>query len=161
MSAPKPAQRRRRSIPPKAREKFLEALAAGWAVRHAATLTTHGFQRWYELREADEGFAAAWAEAVEQGTQALEDEARRRAVEGWLEPVFQQGEQVGTVRKYSDQLLMLLLRGRRPAVYRESAPASGSVVVVINERQLGEVDVNGAPGVVEGRARELPPGEAS
>ena len=129
MTAPKPEQRRRRSIPPKAREKFLEALAAGWSVRHAAALTTHAFQRWYELRAADEEFAESWAQAVEQGTQALEDEARRRAVDGWEEPVFQQGELAGTVRKYSDQLLTLLLRGRRPAMYREGATVDLSTTV--------------------------------
>lgn len=49
MKRPLPAERRRRKIPPKAREQFLDALAAGWSVRRAANLTTHAFQRWYEL----------------------------------------------------------------------------------------------------------------
>ena len=130
MNRPLPAQRRRRTIPPKAREQFLEALAAGWSVRHAATLTTHAFQRWYELRAANEEFAEAWAQAVEQGTQMLEDEARRRAVDGVDEPVFQKGEMVGHVRRYSDNLLMFLLRGRRPAVYRESAAVELNIPAV-------------------------------
>lgn len=51
----------------------------------------------------------------------LEDEARRRAVDGVDEPVFQGGELVGHVRRYSDRLLEFLLRGRRPTVYREGA----------------------------------------
>jgi hypothetical protein len=34
----------------------------------------------YELREQDETFAAAWADAWEQGTDVLEDELRRRAL---------------------------------------------------------------------------------
>ena len=129
MTAPKPTQRRRRAISPKARERFLEALAAGWAVRHAASLTTYSFQRWYELREADEEFAAAWSEAIEQGTQRIEDEALRRAVDGWDEPVFQKGELVGHVRRYSDAILALLLRARRPETYREGAIVDMSTTV--------------------------------
>jgi hypothetical protein len=34
--------------------------------------------------------------------------------------VFQGGKQVGTVRKYSDTLLMFLLKGIRPQKWRES-----------------------------------------
>jgi hypothetical protein len=44
-------------------------------------------QRLYERRDADERFAAEWRVAEQQGTDALEDEARRRAVDGWEEPV--------------------------------------------------------------------------
>jgi hypothetical protein len=40
------------------------------------------------LREQDAGFRAEWDSAAEEGTDRLVDEARRRAFEGWLEPVF-------------------------------------------------------------------------
>jgi len=46
-------------------------------------------------------FAEEWDGAVEAGTDKLEDEARRRALSG------------------SDQLLMFMLKARRPAKYRE------------------------------------------
>lgn len=49
----------------------------------------------------------------------LESEALRRAMHGDEEPVFYGGQQVGTVRKRSDALLMFLLRTRRPGRYRE------------------------------------------
>src|SRR3954451_4881344 len=42
----------------------------------------------YDWRRDDPEFAAAWDEAVELGTNALEDEAIRRAHEGVLRPVF-------------------------------------------------------------------------
>jgi hypothetical protein len=120
--APLPAERRKRRIAKKDRVRFLEALAAGWAVRHAAKLAGHGFQRWYELRDEDEDFAAAWAEAIEQGTQRLEDEALRRAVDGYDEETFNgEGELVRRVRRYDGALLQTLLKGRRPDVYREGA----------------------------------------
>ncbi|HZQ65652.1 MAG TPA: hypothetical protein VFA66_10545 [Gaiellaceae bacterium] len=100
---------------------FLEALAAGWSVTHAALRAGVARQRLYERRETDEGFAEAWADAYRQGTDALEDEARRRAVEGWEEPVFQRGELVGHVRRYDSRLLEFLLRARDPARFRENA----------------------------------------
>jgi hypothetical protein len=37
-----------------------------------------------------------------------------RAVEGVERPVFQRGQQVGTIREYSDRLLMFMLKARRP-----------------------------------------------
>jgi hypothetical protein len=120
--APLPAERRRGRIAKKDRAAFLSALESGWAVRHAAKLTGHGFQRWYELRDEDEEFAADWAEAIEQGTQRLEDEALRRAVEGYDEETFDgAGELIRRVRRYDGALLQTLLKGRRPEIYREGA----------------------------------------
>lgn len=49
----------------------------------------------------------------------LEAEAVRRAYEGVDEPVFYQGSECGEVRKYSDTLLMFLLKGMMPNKYRE------------------------------------------
>ena len=103
-------------------------------------------RRFYDLREADGEFAEAWSRAVESGTQVLEDEARRRALDGWDDPVFQQGQLVGHVRRYSDRLLEFLLRGRRPAVYRDSASTlavSGvvGVAAAIEDRSASLADV--------------------
>ena len=78
----------------------------------------------YIWRKRDKAFAARWEEAVERGTDALEDEAVRRAFEGHLEPVFHKGVQCGVVRKFSDSLLMFLLRARRPGRFRERAGQS-------------------------------------
>jgi hypothetical protein len=55
----------------------------------------------------------------ELGTAALEDEALRRAYHGVEEPVFYEGVQCGSVTRYSDKLLMFLLKARHPAKYRE------------------------------------------
>jgi hypothetical protein len=120
--APLSAERRRGRIAKRDRVTFLAALAAGWAVRHAAKLAGHSFQRWYELRDSDEDFAAAWAEAIEQGTQRLEDEALRRAVDGYDEETFDgEGTLVRRVRRYDGALLQTLLKGRRPEKYRDGA----------------------------------------
>jgi hypothetical protein len=70
---------------------------------------------------------------MEAGTDLIEQEARRRAVEGYDRPVFQRGELAGLERVYSDMLLALLLRGRRPEIFREttSRPASTASITIL------------------------------
>jgi hypothetical protein len=69
-------------------------------------------------RQNDPEFATAWDEAVAEGVDRLEDEAHRRAVEGYNpRPVYHKGKKVGEIREYSDSLLALLLKSRRPEVY--------------------------------------------
>jgi hypothetical protein len=66
----------------------------------------------YQLRNHPQGesFRQAWNAAVDAGIAHLKDIAFERAVEGQLEPVWQAGKLVGHKRKYSDALLMFLLR---------------------------------------------------
>lgn len=74
----------------------------------------------YEWRAGDVEFAAAWAEVEERSTEEMEREAYRRAVDGWVERgIYEDGKQVGEVRKFSDVLLMFMLKARRPNTYRE------------------------------------------
>jgi len=68
----------------------------------------------------DPNYAAAFEESKEQAADLLEQEAWRRAVEGVKEPVYQKGQLVGEVTKYSDTLLMFLLKGVRPEKFREN-----------------------------------------
>ena len=107
--------------------RFLAELAEGHTVKAATVLAKIGHTAVYERREKDPVFAQAWAEALEQGTQVLEEEARRRALVGVTEPVFYKGEVCGEVQKYSDTLLIFMLKARRPEVYRERFDVSGNV----------------------------------
>lgn len=111
------------------KERFLAILTEGGSVKLAAGKAKIGRRTAYEWREKDAAFAAAWDEAVEAGTDALEDEALRRARDGVDEPVSYQGEQCGLVRKYSDTLLIFMLKARRPEKFKErtSTEHSGSV----------------------------------
>ena len=81
----------------------------------------------YEARATDKEFGKAWEDAMEQAADVLEREAWRRASEGVKQPVFYQGEVCGHVRKYSDVLLIFLLKGARPDKYREqlATPSAG------------------------------------
>lgn len=111
---------KRRSKPtPKKLAQFLDELAASGNVLHTAEMLNLDRRALYRLRKEDAEFAAAWDEAMEQAADALEVEARRRALEGWDEPVFYQGEQTGLIRKFSDTLLIFLLKGARPEKYRD------------------------------------------
>ena len=49
-------------------------------------------------------YAARFAEAEEQSIQALETEARRRALAGTERPLLYKGKEVGHVRAFSDSL---------------------------------------------------------
>jgi hypothetical protein len=104
---------------------------------------------------------------MERGTAALEDEAVRRAYHGVEEPVFYKGVQCGTVTKYSDKLLIMLLKARNPAKYREGSGAEsarGQVTLNVNivgvEERAGAADVPQAhEPVVEPVALPDVPGE--
>lgn len=67
----------------------------------------------HDARKKDTIFDKRVLDAIDGGYDMIEEEARRRAVEGVLEPVYFKGEEVGNVRKYSDQLLMFLLKAYR------------------------------------------------
>ena len=84
----------------------------------------------HERRAADPAFAAAWDDALDGAMDAIEEEARRRAIEGTEEPVFYQGKQIGRVRKYSDALLMFLLRAHRPIRFEEGHGEAGAGPVI-------------------------------
>lgn len=72
----------------------------------------------YEKRQTDLEFAEAFADAKACGIEVLIDEAHRRAYDGVEEGVYYQGELVDTVQKFSDTLLMFLIKQSDPS-YRE------------------------------------------
>jgi hypothetical protein len=101
------------------KKKFLKALGKTCNVSEAARLSGLSRRYWYKAKEKDRKFSEAWDDAVEVGVDALEAEARRRAYEGWDEPVFYKGDATGVVRRYSDTLLIFLLKGARPKKYAD------------------------------------------
>jgi hypothetical protein len=111
----------------KARDKkFFESLAATDNVTLSALAAGYARTSVYEHRESDPEFARQMDEAIEIATDALEEEARRRAKDGVDEPQFYQGALVVDkkkkpicVRRYSDRLMELLLKAHRPDKFRE------------------------------------------
>ena len=119
----------------KRRAVFLAALAETASVTRACEAAKFPRQCAYDWRRDDADFAAAWDEAVERGTDALEDEAVRRAKDGVAKPVYYHGNRVDTVRDPSDPLLMFLLKARRPEVYRDQVQITGklSLEALVNQ----------------------------
>jgi hypothetical protein len=130
----------RKSITDARKAAFLKALAQGLSVTRATEVAAVGRATVYEWRQADAVFAQAWEDGLEASADLLEDEARRRAVEGVEENVYYSGKPVGVVRKYSDSLLSMLLKGRRPSIYRDrlsaevSGPDGGPILMSDQER---------------------------
>jgi hypothetical protein len=97
----------------------------------------------YRHRAAYPDFAEEWNEALDEAADRLEAEAWRRAVEGVLEPIYQKGEKVGVVRKYSDALMALLLKAHKPEKYRDRMDmTSGGDKLSAPIIYLPEVDQN-------------------
>ncbi len=120
-------------------ERFLAAYRKNGNVSRSSE-TAHVTRRTVQLhRHSDPEFAKDMDDAQEEAGDALEQEARRRAVEGTLRPVYQQGKEVGQIREYSDTLLIILLQAARPDKYRantrveHSGVAGGPVPVAIRE----------------------------
>ena len=71
-----------------------------------------------KLKNKDPKFKKLWEEALLIcAEETLLPEAQRRAVEGIMEPVYHKGDVVGFKQRYSDQLLMFLIKGAMPAKY--------------------------------------------
>ena len=132
---------------------FLAALRELPVIAHACKAVDIERSTAYRAREADEGFAKAWDEAQEDGIDRAEQEAFRRGVVGFEEPVIDKGRLAYryeryldddgaehyrlllddhgqpiplTVRKHSDALLGLVLKGRRKSVYAERKELTGA-----------------------------------
>jgi len=82
-------------------ELFLAELRSGATVTEACQAAGFGRTYAYRRRRTDDAFARAWLDVIEEGTETLERECQRRAMEG------------------SDLLMIFLLKSRRPEVYRD------------------------------------------
>jgi len=137
---------------------FLESLAAGYSVTKSAwTIGVHRMAayRWRaaseETRQEDgsftDDFCVRWDDAMEAGVDSLEDEAERRAKRGVEKPVYQGGVMVGTVTEYSDTLMQVMLKGKRPSRYNterhELSGPNGGPIASSMEIEFVDVDPKG------------------
>lgn len=145
---------------------FLETLSECGNVTHSCRKAGLNKRQAYVLYDRYPLFKAMWDEAAAIGAKALEDEARRRAYMGWEDPIIYQGRpqmvqeinsETGevtevplTVRKYSDTLLIFLLKGHYPEKYRDrisqevSGPGGGPIDNQINVRFIRPGDQKGS-----------------
>jgi hypothetical protein len=109
---------------PHQKKRFLEHFAEFGNVSTAAKLAGIDRTTVYFWQEIDDEFAEGFRQADLKATEVLEAEARRRAVEGVTSetPVRgRNGELLDTIveTKYSDTLLIFLLKARSPEKYRD------------------------------------------
>lgn len=106
--------------------RFLESFLVTANVSHACKIAEIDRSTHYEWLKTDDAYSTAFSEAEEYATDTLEAEARRRAIDGVQEPVgWFQGAPGGYVTRYSDTLLIFLLKGAKPEKYRERFEHSG------------------------------------
>lgn len=104
------------------KQAFLDALAksgvVATALRVAGIKSRNTIANWLK----DEVFAAAYADAEAEAADALEEEARRRAVVGVVrQRALGSGDNMTIVDEYvySDTLLLALLKGNKPEKFAE------------------------------------------
>lgn len=100
----------------------------------------------WRRRQTDPEFATAVDEAIDMASDKLEREARRRAIDGVEEPIYQGGQLVGTRLVFSDSLLSLLLKGRRKRVFAERVETTGADGGPVQTRA---VVVTGVPNEID------------
>lgn len=112
---------------------FIATLADTGSVTQAAAAAGMAKKSAYALRRAPgaQGFARAWAMALQAASQCLADTAFERALDGVDDPVLDaEGTVIHVRTKRSDQLLMFLLRAHQPHIYgngRAARPQSSSI----------------------------------
>lgn len=120
---PKQAPSDSHSTPKKAlnpKAAFLESYATHANVMMAARAAGVHRTTVYTWLEKDEAFSLAYHQAKEDAKDVLRAEIYRRAHDGVEEPVYQSGVLAGTVKKYSDTLLIFHSKALMPE-YREKS----------------------------------------
>lgn len=114
----------------KVQARFLTAYAKTGIILRASKAAKVDRTTVYYWQEHDEHFALRMNQARAEADDALREEIRRRAVTGTLKPVYQGGHFVGTIREYSDTLLIFLAKSRMPE-FREKVEHSGEVRLTV------------------------------
>ncbi|OPX89589.1 MAG: hypothetical protein A4E53_01472 [Pelotomaculum sp. PtaB.Bin104] len=125
------------------KKAFLAAFSKTGNVTRAAEIAKITRRQHYRWLEKEPAYVADFKEAEEEAADRLEAEARRRAEKGTLKPVFYKGQRCGSIREYSDTLLIFLLNGARPDKYKkrvvseQSGPGGGPIDVRYTSRTAG------------------------
>jgi len=97
----------------------------------------------YDWKAEDPEYLVEFQRAEKIAGDMLIDEARRRAHDGWEEPVFHQGVIVGGVRRFDSTLLMFLIKRHDPT-YRERSS------IALTDSEGGSL-VNALRAVIQGK----------
>ncbi len=98
---------------------FLKSYSENGNITRSAALTQIERQSHYRWLKEDQVYQDAFYISQLQYADNLEAEARRRAHEGYEEAVYYKGDIVGQQRKFSDTLLIFLLKAAKPYRYKD------------------------------------------
>ncbi|HKZ02273.1 MAG TPA: hypothetical protein VJ180_08540 [Pyrinomonadaceae bacterium] len=118
------------------RPAFLEALSKCGNITEACKAVGVSRVTVYDHKKRDAAFAEQWENALQTAGELLERECWRRAHDGIEEPVFYKGEVCGTIRRYSDLLIIFLLKGIFPHKYRENVKLAPDELKKLIEQEL-------------------------
>lgn len=125
---------------------FIEALRQTGHVGNSCEAANVSRATVYNHRRDDQAFASQWDQAISDAAWTLEDEATRRARDGVDEPIFYRDTLIGSQKKYSDTLLMFLLKGNRPEKF------SDKLTIRLDPRQAAILKEH---GLTAGEALEM------
>ncbi len=97
---------------------FLEEFAKHGNVTMAARAAHVERKTVYRWKEKSDTFLYRYNQAFEEAKDNIRHEIYRRGYEGWEEAQFSAGKRMGTIRKYSDTLLIFQAKALMPE-YRE------------------------------------------
>ena len=143
---------------PEYKQQIIEMTASGMFLSEISTqldIYPKTIRKW---RTEDKEFAEAFSDAEAEVTDTLEKEGIRRARDGVLEPVISQGKVVMTdegrplqLRRYSDSLMMFLLKGRRRETYGDKREVDAKVGIdMVGAKDSLAAKFAAAAAVVEG-----------
>jgi hypothetical protein len=103
------------------RYRYIEQLKGHGNKSRAAAACGIGTETVRRARKEDPAFNEECDEALETFYDNLEEEAVRRGRDGVPEPVFYKGVECGEIQRYSDTLLLAILKGRRRHVFGDKS----------------------------------------
>lgn len=105
-----------------------------------------------ELRTRYPEFGEQIDDAIEDGLDLAEERLLSLGRDGYDEPVFYKGVEVGAIHKYSVQALQAFLKARRPTLYNQ-APRQ---TIDVNIKRLEVLSDEDLMKIIEGESVRLP-----
>ena len=132
------------------KETFITALRRTLSVARACDIACVTRDLATRNKNSDSQFRKDWINAVESACDDIEEALKKRAVRGYLKPIYWQGKRIGFERKFDTVAGMFLLRGRRKEIFGDAKsivtinnqqPGGGSAVTqALDDRKLQQMD---------------------
>jgi hypothetical protein len=110
------------------KDVFVRTLRRTLSVARSCDIACVEYRFALKHKNSDPEFRKAWESAIEASCDDIEEALKKRAVRGYLKPIYWQGKRVGFERKFDTTAAMFLLRGRRKKIFGDAR----SIVTINN-----------------------------